>query len=510
MVFAVAMTFIDQTIVAVSMPDIQKDLNLSATGSQWIVNSYLLALAALFAFGGKLGDVFGRRSMVVIGVIGFAVASALCGFTPTTGIGQEWIIFFRAVQGAFAALLFPASVGIVIAAYPPNERGKAMAIFFAITGGLTAIGPLAGGVLTEWTWRAIFWVNVPVAIIALILIARAKPDDTKRPQEINYLSTVLVCLSMGLVVLGLQQSSAWGWSSPATIGCIVVGALLAIGYVVREMGQSNPLLNLRIFRDRGFAVDNVILGLMSVAFIPYFFFASIYAQAALGQSAGEAGLYLMYFFIGLAVTAQIGGRVLDKRGARPSVVIGSAISAAGFYLLAGKLTVLETGPQIWYIILTGAGIGLLIGPASTDAVNRASKSSYSEATGITQTARNLGASLGMAILGTILISENRANVTDALEKSGVPAQAASKVSDSISVGASGGGAPAGTPQTVIDAVQHAFAQSTQTVFYVMAGVMALTFLVSLVAMPAGRPTNVLEVREDPGEGPEPEPAPAAA
>src|SRR5215475_9127986 len=145
MVFAVAMTFIDQTIVAIAIPSLQQDLDVSQTASQWIINGYLLALSALFAFGGKLGDVLGRRRMVVIGVIGFAVTSACCGFTPTGSIAQAWIITFRVLQGATAALLFPAAVAIVVASFPLHQRGKAMAIFFGISGGLTAIGPAAGG-----------------------------------------------------------------------------------------------------------------------------------------------------------------------------------------------------------------------------------------------------------------------------------------------------------------------------------------------------------------------------
>ena len=163
MVFAVGMTFIDQTIVAIAIPNIQEELSLSATGAQWVIDGYLLALAALFALCGKLGDVLGRRRMVVIGVIGFAVASAACGFTPKGAVAQAWIIGFRVLQGAAAALLFPAAVGIVVATFPLRERGNAMAIFFGIAGGLTAIGPIAGGYLTRWTWRSIFWINIPVA-----------------------------------------------------------------------------------------------------------------------------------------------------------------------------------------------------------------------------------------------------------------------------------------------------------------------------------------------------------
>src|ERR1700691_2709981 len=151
-----AMTFIDQPIVAIAIPNIQKQLSLSATGSQWVINGYLLSLSALFAFGGRLGDVLGRRRMVVIGVAGFAIASAMCGLTPKGGTAQAWMIVFRVLQGATAALLFPAAVGIVVAAFPLRERGRAMAIFFGISGGLTAIGPIAGGFLPPGTLVVVF------------------------------------------------------------------------------------------------------------------------------------------------------------------------------------------------------------------------------------------------------------------------------------------------------------------------------------------------------------------
>src|SRR3954466_8456040 len=133
MIFAVAMMFIDQTIVALAIPDLQKDLSLSSTGAQWIVNGYLLSLAAFFALGGKLADVLGHRRMVVVGVVGFAVSSALCGATPTAGIGEQWIIVFRVLQGAFAAVMFPAALSIVVSAFSINERGRALATFFGIT-----------------------------------------------------------------------------------------------------------------------------------------------------------------------------------------------------------------------------------------------------------------------------------------------------------------------------------------------------------------------------------------
>jgi hypothetical protein len=231
-------------------------------------------------------------------------------------------------------------------------------------------------------------------------------------------------------------------------------------------------------------VETIVLGLMSVVFVPFFFFASVYAQVSLGETAANAGLYLLYFFIGFVIAAQIGGRILDKRGARPAVVLGSAIGAVGFYLLAGKLTDLSLHDQWMYVVLAGAGVGLMLGVASTDAVNRAPSTSYSEVTGITQTSRNFGASLGLAVLGALLISQNRTNVAGALVKDGVPRAVADRVAGSFGAGNSGGGT--GQPAKIVHDVALAFAHSTQTVFYVMAGVMAFTFLVSLVWLPGGR------------------------
>jgi EmrB/QacA subfamily drug resistance transporter len=486
MVFAVAMTFIDQTIVAIAIPNIQKELSLSATGSQWVINGYLLSLSALFAFGGKLGDVLGRRRMVVIGVIGFAITSALCGFTPKGSIAGAWIIAFRVLQGATAALMFPAAVGIVVASFPLRERGRAMAIFFGISGGLTAIGPIAGGYLTQWTWRSIFWINIPVAIVALFLIWKSRPDDLRHPTKLDYRGTVLITGAMGLTVLGLQQSAVWGWGSLATWGCIVVGVALMVAFVAWELGTPDPLLRLAIFRDRGFAVENIVLALMSVVFVPFFFFGSVYAQVSLGKTASNAGLYILYFFLGFVITSQIGGRILDKRGARPAVVGGSALAAVGFFLLAGKLTDLSLGAQSIYIMIAGGGVGLILGTASTDAVNRAPSTSYSEVTGITQTARNVGASLGLAILGAILVSRDKVNVTGALTKAGVPKATAQKVAESFGSGAAGAHPGSGRGGALVHDVQLAFAHSTQTVFYVMAGVMAFTFIVAVRRLPAGR------------------------
>jgi EmrB/QacA subfamily drug resistance transporter len=434
--------------------------------------------------------------MVVVGVIGFAIASALCGLTPKGSIAEAWIIFFRVMQGATAALLFPASVAIVVASFPVRERGKAMAIFFGVTGGLTAIGPIAGGFLTQWTWRSIFWINVPVALIALYLTWRSQPDNERRPARMDYRGTVLITGAMGLIVLALEQSSTWGWGSAQVWTCLIAGLVLMGAFVIWELRCPEPLLNLHIFRDRAFAADTTVLGLMSIVFVPFFFFSSVYAQVSLGLTASNAGEYILYFFLGFVILSQLGGRILDRRGAKPAVLMGSGLAAVGFFLLAGRLTDLSLGSQVWRIMLAGGGLGLMLGPASTDAVNRAPARAYSEVTGITQTARNFGASLGLAVLGAILISRDESNVANALANAGVPSHVANKIAHAFSTHVGGGSvSSSGRSPALVHRVELAYAHSTQTIFYIMAGVMAAVFIVALRWMPRGR---VEAVEVDPG------------
>lgn len=232
---------------------------------------------------------------------------------------------------------------------------------------------------------AILWVNVPVAIIALVLTAISKPASARNPAPLDYRGAVLVSGGMGLPVLGRQQASAWGWGSAATWGCIAAGAALLVAFVAYELRVEHPLIRVRIFRDRGFAIDNVVLFLLMIAFIPLFLFASMYAQISLGESASDAGLYLLIFFAGFATAAQIGGRILDRVGARPAVVIGCLLVAIGLALWARELPDQSIGGQWPFIALAGAGAGLVLGPANTDAVNRAPRTSYGEATGISTT-----------------------------------------------------------------------------------------------------------------------------
>jgi MFS family permease len=432
---------------------------------QWAINAYLLTMAALFAFGGRLADTAGHRRMAVLGVIVFPGASALCGLTPSGAAAEGWLVAFRAVQGAGGAIMFPAALAIVVETF---------------AGGLTAVGPIAGGYLLEWTWRSIFWINVPIALIALALIAVSRPANESRPARMDVRGLVLIVAGVGLSVFGLQQSSQWGWGDPAVEACIAAGAVLLLVFVAVERRTESPLVNVRIFADRAFAVDNLVLAIAMMVFIPVFFFASIYGQVALAEKPTTASLLILWFFLGYVACAQLGGRMLGRGGARRPVLLGCVLAAVGFYLWAGKATDLNAGAQTWYIVLAGAGMGFLLGQANTDAVNHASRYSYGEATGITQTVRNYGASLGFAILGTLLLSQFRSSVTSSLTAKGLPGPAAAAEAAKIAQlqGGSGNGSAAAIPLFI----RADFAHAVSDVLYAMAIIMAVAAFVALRGM----------------------------
>ncbi|KAB1140707.1 MFS transporter [Streptomyces luteolifulvus] len=488
MMFAVAMTFIDQTIVSIAAPDIVSELGLSSSGMQWVVNAYLLALAAFFALGGRLADLWGPRRVVVVGTLVFVLSSVLCGCVPQDDYALTWLIVFRATQGLGAALLFPAALAVVVAVFPVERRGRALALFFGITGALTALGPLLGGWLTDWTWRAIFWVNVPVAVVALILTAFARIVDRRRDERLDVVGALLIVAGMGLSVLGFQQASAWGWDSAATWATIVGGLAVLVVFCRYELRTRHPLIRLAVFRDRAFSVDALVLFFSMPAFVPVSFFASVYAQVSLSASPNQAALYLLYFFAGFALASQWGGRILDKRGARPALKTGCVVGAVGLSLWAGKLTDLSMHDQWPYAALAGAGIGFILAPASTDAVNRAIDPSYGEVTGITQTVRNYAASVGLAVFGTLLTHTMTDNVASTLTSRGLPQDAADAVSRDVAEAVTGHAEPhrptgdgplATTMRDAMSAIRMDFAEANQRVFYGMAIALGIGFLCAL-------------------------------
>ncbi|MGN6608970.1 MAG: MFS transporter [Jatrophihabitans sp.] len=478
MIFAVAMTFIDQTIVSVAAPGIQADLGLTSSGLQWGINAYLVAMAATFAFGGRLADTLGARRMVTIGVAVFAGASALCGLTPSGRVAEAWLITFRALQGVGGALLYPAALAVVVGASDAARRGRTLAMFFGIAGALTAVGPSVGGYLTAWSWRSIFWINVPVAVIALVLVARAGIQDHRRQARLDARGLLFLAPGLAVVVIGLQQSTTWGWGNPLTLGALAAGAVLLVAFAAVERRAAEPLIELRAFRQRAFAVDNAVLFGAMIVFVPLFLLASEYGQIALGRTAAQASLLLLYFFAGFVVAAQVGGRMLDRGGARRPVVAGAVLAAVGLHQWAAHTTTLAVGPQVAFIVLAGAGLGLLLGQANTDALNHTDPAAYGQATGVTQTVRNFGSSVGLAATSALLLGHLRTNLTSSLAARGVPSGTAHRVAAGIARldGHRAAGAIPGF-------VRGDFAAATGSVLDALAVVMVATAVVAAVGLP---------------------------
>jgi len=268
-------------------------------------------------------------------------------------------------------------------------------------------------------------------------------------------------------------------------------ALLVMFFFV-ERRTASPLIQFDIFRIRAFFVENLVLGIAMLVGIPVYFFASEYAQIALGKPPINASLVLLYFFVGFVIAAQIGGRMLDRTGAKRPVVVGCVLGAVGFALWANKATDLSLSSQVWFIVLAGAGMGLMQGQANTDAVNRASRLSYGEATGITQTVRNYAASLGFAVLGTILVSGLRSHLTSSLVAKGLPPGPAAATASRIAEHQGGSGSVATIPHFV----RLDFAYATQTVFYVMAGIMAVAAVVAALGLRPGRQQEAPDAKGD--------------
>jgi EmrB/QacA subfamily drug resistance transporter len=450
---AMAMVMIDFTIVSISATTIQRDVDLTETGVQWLVTAYALATAAFVALGGRLGDIFGHRRIVVIGIILFALSSMMCGLVPDTGIAEPWLIVFRSIQGAAGGLLIPSATVLVLDAFPPAERGKGLAIFFIVAGLFTAIGPIAGAYLTQyWTWRAIFWINVPVALLALGELYFAKLNDIKNPARIDVLGAVLIVAGMALTVLGIQQATVWGWGDVRTLGSVVLGILILIAFVRAELRTESPLIDVRAMAaNRPFAVDNILTFLIFGPWLAVFFFGSVYFQVAVHQDPTEAGFSILTMFYSFFVASRVGGAWMDKFGAKRPVALGFAAGTVGMILWGSELDGLSRSATLAGMLVTGAGFGLVFSPINADALNRLPDSIRGQGSGITQTFRNFGSALGMAVMGTII-----AGATDV------------------------GGAAAETD----------FVDAMKTAWYVGAGMLAAGWVVTQLFMPGGKQADI--------------------
>jgi EmrB/QacA subfamily drug resistance transporter len=409
MCFALFMLMLDNTVMNVALPTIQRDLGSSLSGLEWTINGYTLAIAVLLVTGGRLGDIFGRRRMFLAGVTLFALSSMSAGLAADTGM----LIASRVVQGVGAALMMPATLSIVTHAFPPEERGKALGTWAGISALALAIGPVLGGFLTEHvSWRAIFYINVPVAIgavIATVFAVRESRDETVG-REVDYLGVAAVTGALTALVLALIEGNRWGWGSPEIIALLVGSVLLMAAFVAIEFRVRAPVVELPLFASRNFVGTNVVALVVTFAMLGQFFFMALYMQNILGYSALEAGVRFLPATLMIVAVAPLAGRLTDRVGSRWPIAAGLSLVAVSLYWLT-TIDVGTTYADIWpSFVLIGLGMALVMSPMTTAAMNAVATAKAGIASGILSMSRMVGGTLGVAVLGAIFQGQVGAEV----------------------------------------------------------------------------------------------------
>ncbi len=393
-----SMNTFSQTAVWVTLPTLRHDLHLSAVGVQWVVNAYGLPLAMLVALGGRLGDRFGRTKMLVAGVVVFAVAAAVAGLA----VQETTLLIARAIQGAGAALMLPAAASIVVDSFQGHELGRATAIALAVSSGFIALGPVVGGALTELiSWRVVFVLNLAIAAGVLAFTVAARPANQARPERgLDLTGALLLVGALGALVISFQEGAVWGWSSVATLALLATGAVLLVVLVVLEHRAAEPLLDLAQFRNPHYGVDSLVVAALRFGTLGVAVYSTIYFQDTLGFSPLQSGFAIAPFVVALIVGTRLSGRVFDRLGARTPVGAGTAMLAAGLGLTAPLLAHDSYVLILPGLLIIGFGMGLA-NMAVTDALNHVPTERRGQASGMIQTVRHLGGSLGVAIAGAL-------------------------------------------------------------------------------------------------------------
>jgi EmrB/QacA subfamily drug resistance transporter len=400
MCLSMFMIMLDSTVVNVALPSIQKDLHTSVDQLEWVVNGYTLSFAALLVTGGRLGDIFGRRLIFMIGVIVFAISSA------TAGLAQDptMLVVSRIAEGAGGALMMPATLSIITDAFPAEERGKAIGTWAGISGLALSFGPLAGGFLTEdVSWRAIFYINLPIAVLALFasLFAVRESRDERAERTVDYLGVVLLTVSLTSFVLALIEGNEWGWGSGRIIGLLGIGVITTAAFVFTETRVKAPIVDFNFFRSRNFVGANTVATIISFAMMGSFFFLAIYLQDLLGFSPLETGVRFLPTTVVIVIAAPLAGRVADKIGSRWPMVLGLAITAVSLYIFSGMTAITTYSDLLVAFILLGLGIGMTMSPMSTAAMNAVDVDKAGVASGTLQMFRMMGGTIGVAATGAI-------------------------------------------------------------------------------------------------------------
>jgi EmrB/QacA subfamily drug resistance transporter len=489
MCFALFMVMLDNTVTNVALPSIQRDFDASLSALEWTINAYTLTFAVLLVTGGRLGDIFGRRRIFLIGVGVFAFASATIGFAPNDG----WLVGSRALQGVGAALMMPGTLSIITNAFPPQERGRAIGIWAGVSAIALAIGPLVGGWLTEAvSWRAIFFLNIPVAAgaITVTLFAAEESRDETADHRLDYPGIATLTTGLTALVLALVEGNAWGWGSPQIIGLFSLAAVSFVGFVLLEPRVREPMVDFTFFRSRTFLGANVVAFIVTFSMLATFFFIALYMQNILGYSAVEAGVRFLPSTLMIVLIAPLAGRLTDKVGARPLMVAGLSLATLSLFLQT-RIGV-DTGYELLLpaFILLGIGMALVMSPMSTAAMNAVSPDKAGVASGILSMSRMVGGTFGVAAIGALFQHLARSDLQNELAGTGVTAAAREHIVENLGSGSIGGL----TPQAA-EAAHNAFIHALSTGMWLAAGVAAVGVLVALFtidAKPAEQPQPAVQ------------------
>jgi EmrB/QacA subfamily drug resistance transporter len=428
----VLMVILDATIVNIAMPAVAADLEIASANLQWIVTAYTLTFGGLLLLGGRIADFWGRKRTYLVGAAGFAVASALGGVATS----EELLFAARALQGAFGALLAPASLALITVLFTDaKERAKAFAVYGAIAGGGSAVGLLLGGVLTEYAdWRWCFWVNVPVAIFAIAAAIRIVPES-RAPGDTSYdvPGAVLGTLGLASFVYGFtrvaqaaEENAASGstdnaWADPWALVFIGLGALLVAVFVVVELRSRNPLLPMRLLLDRNRGGAYLTSTLVGAGLLGAFFFLSLYFQQVLGYSPVAAGFASLPTTLGVLISAGAASGLVPKVGPKPLMVLGGLLAAAGLF----TMSFLDVDSGFWGLafpgqLLLGLGLGFTFVPLANLALVGVGTHDAGAASAVLNATQQIGASIGTALLATLSVGAITDYFTDVALSGGNP------------------------------------------------------------------------------------------
>jgi EmrB/QacA subfamily drug resistance transporter len=421
MCFALFMIMLDNTVTNVALPSIQRDFDASLSALEWTINAYTLTFAVLLVTGGRLGDIFGRRRVFLIGVAIFAFASFTIGFAPSDG----FLVASRALQGVGAALMMPGTLSIISHAFPPRERGKAIGIWAGVSAIALAIGPLVGGWLTEdVSWRTIFFLNVPVAIaaIAVTLFAAEESRDETVGRTVDYPGIATLTVGLTSLVLALVEGNAWGWGSARILGLFALAIVSLAAFVAIERRSSAPVVDFAFFRSRQFVAANAVAFLVTFAMFAMFFFLALYMQNILGYSPLETGVRFLPTTLVVMAAGPIAGRLSDRVGPR-WLITGGLVLIAAALAWQSRITVdTSFGYLFPAFMVMGAGIGLVMSPMSATVMNSVDRAKAGVASGTLSMFRMVGGTFGVAALGALVAAVGRSDLEQSLPNLGAGAR----------------------------------------------------------------------------------------